>query len=95
MPKSKVCHYPECDCAVSFPEGHRPSVKTECPRCTLMVLEQEFTQPQIVAILGMYTAGIHGQDPKKFEARFKLETTFDDANNLSFSAHLKMVEIDS
>jgi hypothetical protein len=29
---ASVCDYPNCDCPVSFPEGHRPSVKTECPR---------------------------------------------------------------
>jgi DNA-directed RNA polymerase subunit RPC12/RpoP len=27
-----ACTYPNCDCAVSFPEGYRPSVATECPR---------------------------------------------------------------
>jgi len=26
------CTYPNCGCPVSFPEGHRPSVETECPR---------------------------------------------------------------
>ena len=26
------CSYPECGCAVSFPEGHQPSVETKCPR---------------------------------------------------------------
>ena len=28
-----ICHYPHCDCPVSFPEGYKPSEATECPRC--------------------------------------------------------------
>lgn len=31
LPDDK-CEYPDCDCAVSFPEGHKPSEETECPR---------------------------------------------------------------
>lgn len=27
-----TCEYPYCKCAVSFPEGHKPSGPTECPR---------------------------------------------------------------
>ena len=26
------CQYPQCDCAVSFPEGYHPSTETECPK---------------------------------------------------------------
>lgn len=29
--RMRGCRYPECECAVSFPEGYRPSVVTECP----------------------------------------------------------------
>jgi hypothetical protein len=27
-----VCTYPVCACAVSFPEGYKPSMETECPK---------------------------------------------------------------
>jgi hypothetical protein len=60
----------------------------------LMVLEQEFNQDQIVAILGMFLAGLHKVDPKLFNAHFELKTDFNEENQLKFSAHLKMVEID-
>lgn len=30
--KAAGCTYPDCDCAVSFPENYRPSKLTECPR---------------------------------------------------------------
>lgn len=33
QPRRKHCEYPECDCAVSFPEGYKPSEATECPAC--------------------------------------------------------------
>lgn len=26
------CQYPNCDCAISFPDGYKPSVATECPK---------------------------------------------------------------
>ena len=29
--KAGGCTYPNCDCAVSFPEGYHPSEATECP----------------------------------------------------------------
>ena len=28
----RYCDYPNCDCPISFPEGHKPSRATECPR---------------------------------------------------------------
>lgn len=28
---ANTCPYPHCDCAVSFPEGYKPSLATECP----------------------------------------------------------------
>lgn len=27
-----ACTYPACDCAVSFPEGYKPSAATQCPQ---------------------------------------------------------------
>lgn len=30
--KPFTCTYPDCKCPVSFPEGHKPSLATECPR---------------------------------------------------------------
>lgn len=30
--KVEWCTYPNCDCAVSFPEGYKPSEETECPK---------------------------------------------------------------
>lgn len=30
--RAETCAYPNCDCAVSFPEGYKPSLETECPR---------------------------------------------------------------
>lgn len=27
-----TCRYPDCDCAVSFPQGYKPSIATECPK---------------------------------------------------------------
>ena len=29
---TRLCVYPNCDCAVSFPDWHLPSDDTECPR---------------------------------------------------------------
>jgi hypothetical protein len=29
--KDRRCDYPDCDCAISFPKGYRPSIETECP----------------------------------------------------------------
>jgi hypothetical protein len=37
----KVCAYPDCDCAVSFPEGYKPSVATECLRPRTVTSENE------------------------------------------------------
>jgi hypothetical protein len=31
-PRFLGCTYPNCDCAVAFPEGYKPSEETECPR---------------------------------------------------------------
>jgi hypothetical protein len=61
-----------------------------------MVLEQGFNQSQIVAILGMYLAGMHGVDPKAFDVRFELKTDFkDDEGGIEFAAKLTMTEITS
>lgn len=60
-----------------------------------VVLEQDFSQAQIVGILGMFLAQLHGYDPKKFEARFELKTDFKDGDEggLEFAAKLVMTEI--
>lgn len=35
------CTYPDCDCAISFPDGYKPSEATECPRCATFEPEDE------------------------------------------------------
>lgn len=34
------CTYPDCECAISFPAGHKPSEATECPKHDEMLVEQ-------------------------------------------------------
>lgn len=61
-----------------------------------VVLEQEFNQDQIVAVLGMFLAQLHGCDPRKFDARFELRTEFkDDEGGMEFAAKVTMTEIQS
>jgi hypothetical protein len=61
-----------------------------------VVLEQEFNQDQIVAVLGMFLAQLHGHDPRKFDARFELRTEFkDDEGGMEFAAKVTMTEIQS
>jgi hypothetical protein len=37
------CTYPNCDCPISFPEGHTPSEATECPISATGLDEIEIT----------------------------------------------------